>query len=118
LPPGARGRGRQKRVVAAKEGGDKYDNYDICPRAPETLAPPLRRRKHACRQPEICRVFRSSWSAILQLRAKRRTDVGFLTVVLTSAENSRFDDFAAAKRAVVSREDAKRGKGGANENAK
>jgi hypothetical protein len=30
--------GRQKRVVAAKEGGDKYD---ICSRAPETLAPPL-----------------------------------------------------------------------------
>jgi hypothetical protein len=25
-------------VVAAKEGGDKYD---ICPLAPETLAPPL-----------------------------------------------------------------------------
>jgi hypothetical protein len=31
-------RGRQKRVVAVKEGGDKYD---ICPWAPETLAPPL-----------------------------------------------------------------------------
>ena len=42
LPPGARGRGRQKRVVAAKEGGDKYDIYDIFPRAPETLEPPLR----------------------------------------------------------------------------
>jgi hypothetical protein len=41
--PGARGRGRQKsRVVAAKEGGDKYDKYHICPRAPETLAPPAR----------------------------------------------------------------------------
>jgi hypothetical protein len=43
LPPGARGRGRQKRVVAAKEGDDKHGKYDICPRAPETLAPPLTR---------------------------------------------------------------------------
>jgi hypothetical protein len=38
LPPGARRRGPEKRVVEAKEGGDKHD---ICPLAPETLAPPL-----------------------------------------------------------------------------
>jgi hypothetical protein len=28
-------------MVPAKEGGDKYEKYDIFPRAPETLAPPL-----------------------------------------------------------------------------
>jgi hypothetical protein len=39
--PGARGRGREKRVVAAKEGGDKYEIYDTCTGAPETLAPPM-----------------------------------------------------------------------------
>jgi hypothetical protein len=43
---GAIAPGRQ-RERAPKEGGcsqgrgDKYDKYDICPRAPETLAPPL-----------------------------------------------------------------------------
>jgi hypothetical protein len=40
LPPGARERGRQKRVIGAKEGAINMTN-DICPLAPETLAPPL-----------------------------------------------------------------------------
>jgi hypothetical protein len=38
LPPGATGRGRKKRVVAAKEGSDKYD---ICPWAREAMVSPL-----------------------------------------------------------------------------
>lgn len=40
LPPGARDRGG-----APKEGGSSQgvDKYDICSRAPETLAPPLGR---------------------------------------------------------------------------